>query len=164
MTARSPWPPSLPTHSRSTWDCSAPPTAPTCPKLMHLPFSERGIMNPRSFSFRDVAIIMRPLPVPTPAIFALYYPYRLSFLPLPFDSHSRLQGVQQGVSSCCSEPAYTVERPLTSPVLQFFSIFHPQRLPLCSAQLRHFFLTIVHYIHVICRHLISHVYNNCMPS
>ncbi len=85
MTLWSPWPPPLPTHFCSTWDCSAPPTSPTWAKLMHLPFFEWGIMNLGSFSFPDVAVILHLLPILTPT---LYHPYRSSIftitLSLPF--------------------------------------------------------------------------------
>ncbi len=142
MTAWSPWALLLPTHSRSTWDCSMP----TCPKLMHLPFLNRGSWIQGPFLF-----------VMSPSLCACYPSWLLPFLPCitpighlflssPFHSHLRLQGVQQGVSTMWCIVA----------TLNVYTL-------LCSAWLWHFFLTIVHYIHVICRHLISHVYNNCMP-
>ncbi len=54
------------------------------PQTHASPFFEQGIMNLRSFSFHDVTIIMHPLLVLTPAIFALYYSYRPSIFIITF--------------------------------------------------------------------------------
>lgn len=146
MTAWSSWPPPLPTYSHSIWDCSAPPTMPTCPKLMRLPFLNRG-----SWIWGPFLFMMSPSLCTHYSSWLLPFllcitPIGHLFLSSPFHSHLQLQGVQQGVSIMWC----------TTATLNVYT-------PLWSAWLRHFLLTIVHYIYVLCRHLVSHVYKNCMP-